>query len=84
MRKAFERGEREAKMREKLAEEKRLNLLKELDAGRRVQFGDKEKKLAEDARDERDNYLHIIQCQKNDEEKERKIEEQKIESFKKH
>lgn len=58
-------------MREKLTEEKRLNLLKELDAGRTRQFLDKEQKIAEEARLERDNYLHIIQCQKNDEEKER-------------
>lgn len=36
MRKAFEKGEREAKMREKLLEDKRLDLLKQLDDGRAV------------------------------------------------
>jgi len=36
MQKAFEKGEREARMREKLLEDKRLNLIKELDNGRRA------------------------------------------------
>ena len=35
MRKAFEKGEREAKTRDKLAIDKRMNLLNDLDAGRR-------------------------------------------------
>lgn len=46
MRKAFELAEKEAKNREKLAEEKRQKLLNDLDAARTVQFKNKEDRLA--------------------------------------
>ena len=62
MRKAFELAEKEAKNREKLAEEKRQKLLNDLDAARTVQFKNKEDRLAQEAREERDNYLYVIQC----------------------
>ena len=84
MRKAFELAEKEAKNREKLAEEKRQKLLNDLDAARTVQFKNKEDRLAQEAREERDNYLHVIQCQKDDEEKERRIEDQRKNAFKNH
>lgn len=82
MRKAFELAEKEAKEREQLNESKRLKMLNELDIGRAQQFKDRENRLAAEARDERENYLHIIQCQKEDEDKERRIEDQRKNAFK--
>lgn len=51
---AFEQSERDARNREKLEQEKKLRLLKDLDDARQRQFRDKENLLAMQAAEERD------------------------------
>ena len=74
---AYEKAELEAREREKMSIVKRQRLLDELEVSRKRQFSDKESYLADQAKQERDEFLRIIAAQKQDEEKERKIEEQK-------
>jgi hypothetical protein len=57
---AFEDSERQARLREKLASEKKDRLLKDLDYARQRQFADKESTLANTAAHERDEFLNII------------------------
>lgn len=45
---------------------------------------DRERRLAEQAKQERDEFMRIIQTQKEIEEQEKKIEEEKKEVLKKH
>ena len=58
--------------------------MKDLEMARKHQFEEKEKILADQARQERDEFLDVIQAQKQDEERERRIEEQKRNAFKAH
>ena len=81
---AFEQSERDARAREKLEQEKKLRLLKDLDEARQKQFRDRENLLATQAAEERDQFLNIIQAQKEADDKERRIEEQKRQAFKTH
>lgn len=78
---AYEQAELEARERERLAVERRQRLLDELEESRKKQFSDKENVLAEQAKQERDEFLKIISSQKSDEEKEKRIEEQKRRAF---
>lgn len=55
-----------------------------MEAARQAQFSDKEKRLAEQAKQERDQFLRIIQKQKEVEEQERRIEEEKKNVLMKH
>lgn len=82
--KAFEQSERDAKMREKLEADKRLRLLEDLDAARKMQFEVKEKALAQEAKKEREEFLEIIEAQKEMDLTERQMEEQKRQAFKQH
>ena len=75
--KAYEKAELDARAREKFNIEKRHRLLDELEVQRRKQFSDKENYLADQANQEKEDFLRIIAAQKADEEKERRIEEQK-------
>ena len=58
---AFEDGERKARLIEQLDREKKDRLLKDLDIARQRQFADKESTLASTAANERDEFLNIIQ-----------------------
>ena len=73
----FQKAEKESQLRDKLTEQKKLIILQQLEAGREKQFKEKEVRMTEKARAERDDFLQIIQNQKTGEEKERMIEEQK-------
>lgn len=81
---AFEDSERQARLREQLKEEKRQRLLQDLDVARQRQFSDKENRLSKQAASERDEFLNIIQTQKESQDKERQIEELKKQAFNKH
>ena len=59
---AFEQSERDARAREKLAQDKKLRLLADLDVARQRQFADKENLLATQAASERDQFLNIIKA----------------------
>ena len=72
---AFEEGERQARLREKLEYEKRQRLLADLEESRKVQFIEKQRALQEQAREERSDFLKIIEANKETELKERKVDE---------
>lgn len=55
-----------------------------MEDARQRQFLEREQRLAEQAKQERDEFLRIIQKQKEVEEQERRIEEEKKEVLKKH
>ena len=55
-----------------------------MDEARQKQFRDRESLLAKQAAEERDQFLNIIQAQKEADDKERRIEEQKRQAFKTH
>ena len=74
---AFEEGERQARERERLENEKRLRIMADLEASRQKQFNDKQMSLAEQARIEREEYMYNIQRQKQYEAQEKKIEDEK-------
>ena len=75
--KAYEEGERQARLREQLEREKKDHLLKDLDNARQRQFAYKENTLANTAAHERDEFLNIIQSQQQSQDKEKRIEELK-------
>lgn len=72
---AFEEGERQAREREKLEQAKRERVQADLEKARQKQFQEKASALAEQARVEREDYMHQIQKQKQVELQERKVEE---------
>jgi L-2-hydroxyglutarate oxidase LhgO len=59
-------------------------VLREMEEARQRQFLERESRLAEQAKQERDEFLRIIHKQKEVEEQERRIEEEKKEVLKKH
>ena len=64
--------------------EHKQKVLRDLEDARQQQFLDRERRLAEQAKQERDEFMRIIQNQKEVEEQERRIEEEKKEVLKKH
>ena len=54
---AFEEGERQARLREKLEHEKRQRIAADLEQARQRQFQEKQVNLAEQARVEREDYM---------------------------
>ncbi len=81
---AFEEGERAARDKERRDLEHKQKVLREMEDARQRQFLERETRLAEQAKQERDEFLRIIQKQKEVEEQERRIEEEKKEVLKKH
>lgn len=81
---AFEDSEKQARHREQLTQEKKERLLKDLDNARQRQFADKENTLANEAAHERDEFLNIIQTQKDSQNKEKRVEEMKRNAFNTH
>ena len=59
-------------------------MIKELEEAREKQFRDKDLRMAEQAKAERDEFLAIIARQKADEEAELKIEQEKREALYRH
>jgi hypothetical protein len=81
---AFEEGERKARREEKeKAELARVQSI-DLDRARRRQFVEREVMLAQQAKAERDEFLRVIQKQKEQESEERSIEQQKHSAFRSH
>ena len=81
---AFEEGERQARRQELEKAEKTMKMAADLDMARRRQFLEKEIMLAQQAKAERDEFLRIIDKQKEQEENERKLAEERQNAFKKH
>jgi hypothetical protein len=74
---AFEDGERKARRLEREKAEKMRKDAKDLDMARRRQFLEKEVMLAEQAKAERDEFLRVIQKQKEQEQLEQQIAQAK-------
>ena len=74
---AFEEGERQARLREKLEQEKRQRITADLEHARQKQFAEKQASLAEQARIEREDYMSQIHKQKMFEAAEKTVEEEK-------
>jgi len=81
---AFEEGERRHRREELEKAEMRRGQATDLDICRRRQFVEREVMLASQAKAERDEFLRIIQKQKEMEEEERQITTQKQHAFRSH
>merc|ERR1711935_1317903 len=68
---AFEEGERGSRRKEVAEKEKMVRQANELEVARKKQFMEREGTLANQAKAERDDFLRIIERQKEDEQKER-------------
>lgn len=64
--------------------EYRQKVLEDLEEARQRQFSEKEKRYAEQAKQERDEFMKIITKQKEIEEQERRIDEEKKNMLKHH
>ena len=62
LKRAFEQSERNARMREQLETDKKQHLLEDLDQARKMQFKIKENSLAQQAKEEREEFLKIIEA----------------------
>lgn len=71
---AFEEGERQARRKEVAEKERMQRQAAELEVARKRQFNEREATLATQAKAERDDFLRIIERQKEDEQKERDME----------
>ena len=72
-RKAFEAAEKKAAEERKAAADKRRALIQDLEVSRRRQFKDKEMRIADDARKERDLAVKTLEAQRKAEEVERRL-----------
>jgi len=81
---AFEEGERQERRKEQLAKEKAIRVANELEVARKKQFNERETMMAQQAKAERDDFLRVIERQKEEELKERQLEEEKRLALKGH
>lgn len=81
---AFEEGERKARREEKEKQELARKQAADLDHARRRQFLEREVMLAQQAKAERDEFLRVIQKQKEQEDMERQVETQKTHAYRNH
>lgn len=81
---AYEEGERQARQQEKDKVLRQQMLAAELEQARKKQFLEKEIMYAEQAKAERDAFLKVIERQKEEEENEKRVEQQKQSAFKNH
>jgi len=81
---AFEEGERGARRKEVAEKEKMVKQANELEVARKKQFMEREGTLANQAKAERDDFLRIIERQKEDEQKEREMESEKQRQLRNH
>ena len=61
-----------------------MKVINELEESRKKQFADKETRLAEDAKKEREAFLIILNKQREEEENERRLADQKKQALKLH
>ena len=81
---AFEEGERKARKEEREKAELQRKQAKELDLARRKQFMEREVMLAQQAKAERDEFLRVIQKQKEQEAEERELESKRHTALRAH
>lgn len=81
---AFEEAERNAREAERKAVLKKEKVKAEMEEARLRQFKEQDARLAEQARTERDEFLRVISKQKEEEENEKKLAQEKIEALKTH
>lgn len=81
---AREESERQDRQKEIAQKEKIARQAKEMDVVRKRQFLEREQMMAEQAKAERDDFLRIIERQKEDEMKERALEDEKKNALKAH
>ena len=74
---AFEDGERKARREEREKVAKMSRDAKDLDVARRKQFMEREVMMAQQAKAERDEFLSVIQKQKEQEDEERQVSQAK-------
>ena len=81
---AFEEGERKARREEKEKAELQRKQARDLDVARRRQFVEREVMLAQQAKAERDEFLRVIAKQKEQEDEERQLGQQRHQAFRNH
>jgi len=81
---AFEEGERQARKKEVAEKERMQRQAAELEVARKRQFNEREHTLAAQAKAERDDFLRIIDRQKEDEQKERDLEHERQHQLRNH
>ena len=81
---AFEEQERETRRKEIAEREKSTRQANELEVARKRQFLEREATMANQAKAERDDFLRIIERQKEEEEKERQLDEEKKYALRNH
>ena len=81
---AFEESERLAREKERKELEWKRKVLADMEAARQAQFAEKEQRLAEQAKQERDEFMRVIAKQREVEEQERRIAAQKKEALRGH
>jgi hypothetical protein len=81
---AFEEQERETRRKEIAEREKSTRQANELEVARKRQFLERESTMANQAKAERDDFLRIIERQKEEEEKERQLDEEKKYALRNH
>ncbi len=81
---AREEGDRQQRAKEIAEREKLAKQARDMDVARRRQFMERESMMAEQAKAERDDFLRIIERQKEDEQKERLLEEEKKKALRAH
>ena len=81
---AFEEGERQFRAKEKAEAEKRAKQAAEMEYMRKKQFLEKEIMMANQAKMERDAFLKVIGAQKEAEEQDRRMDDQKKQALNKH
>lgn len=81
---AFEEGERAAREKERIEQEKRLRIQRDLEDARQFQFEEKERRMAEQARQERVEFTRIISTQKEEEMREAQIDDEKDKILRQH
>lgn len=74
---AYEQGERDARLREKLEVQKRADRIRELDESRKKQYQEKEKLLTAQAAEEKQQYLNIVAKNKQIDDHERFLDTMK-------
>jgi len=81
---AFEEGERQSRRKEIAEKEKLVRQANELEVARKKQFHEREATLANQAKAERDDFLRIIDRQKEEEQRERELETEKQHQLRNH
>jgi len=81
---AFEDQERRHREKERQENEKKLRVMREMEEARHTQFREREWLMNEQANTEKNEYTRIIHSQKQDDDKERQIDDEKKNILKSH